>query len=50
LISCASSVELREEISHILTLDNSQAITDWVDNINESVAGKIFKRYHIGSE
>ncbi len=50
LISCASSVELREEIAHILTLDTSEAITDWVDNINTRVAGSIFKRYHIGAE
>ena len=50
IVSCVNSVELREEISHILSLDNSEAIADWVDSMNQNIIGDIFKRYHIGSE
>ncbi len=50
IVSNVNSTELREEIAHILSLDNSEAITDWVDNMNNNIIGDIFKRYHIGSE
>lgn len=50
IINNVNSIELREEINHILSLDNSQAITNWVNNMNTSIVGDIFKRYHIGSE
>ncbi len=50
IITCVNSNELKEEISHILSLDNSEAIGDWVDSINDNLIGDIFKRYHIGSE
>jgi phosphotransferase system enzyme I (PtsI) len=48
IISNVNYIELQEEIAHILTLESSESITEWVNTMNNNIVGDIFKRYHIG--
>ncbi len=50
VVSSANYNELQEEVAHILSLDSSEAISEWVDNINREQVSSIFKKYHIGAE
>jgi len=50
VVSSANYNELQEEVAHILSLDSSEAINEWVENINNEQVSSIFKKYHIGAE
>ena len=50
IVSNLSFIELQEEISHLLTIDNSESIKEWIDIMNDKLVGDVLRKYHIGTE
>jgi len=47
IIASVSFIELKEEVGHMLSnMRNTEAIADWIDNMNEKYCREIFNRYH----